>query len=77
MFLNLFCLIKKISFIDHNIIIVYFHIWKITLSVTFSTILIKQKVYLLLENLEQLKNLNICFVLDFFRLIFIQINCSL
>ena len=28
----------------------------------------KQKIYLLLENLEQLKNLNICFVLDLFFL---------
>ena len=28
--------------------------------------MIKQKVYLLLENLDQLKNLNICFALDLF-----------
>ena len=58
---------KKFFFINHNIIIFHIYFLKITSCIVllhtplFQTI--KQKFYLLLENLDQSRNLNIDFVL--------------
>ena len=55
--------------VDHNIAL-YFYCWKIISCVSFSIIVIfKQKVYFLLESLDQLTNLNMGFVTVFLLLI--------
>ena len=60
-------LIQKVSFINHNLLIFYFYSWKnifcvcVLFDVRLSQI-VKQKVYLLFEHLDQLSNRNISFM---------------
>ena len=66
-----FWLIKKVSSINHNIIVLCFYCWKTRSLVTCSTIFIDFDktiliAYLLLEKVDQLGNLNISFSPVFF-----------
>ena len=79
-------LMKKAFFsISHNVVIFYFYFWKIISCVYFSVVfifkLLNKKDYLLLENLLQLRNLNIvkAFDLYLFQLIVLlkpDFDCS-
>ena len=79
-------LMKKAFFsISHNVVVFYFYFWKIISCVYFSVVfifkLLNKKDYLLLENLLQLRNLNIvkAFDLYLFQLIVLlkpDFDCS-
>ena len=71
--------IKKVLLINHNIVVFYFYFQKKILCALFDVHyiqMIKQKVYLHPENLDQLSNLNIGFVFLLLLLTF-PVNCSL
>ena len=75
--------IKNVFSINHNIAIIYLYIWKKISSAFCLTVpskMIKQKVYLLTKNLDQLINLNNGFALAIFiPIVFLKpdFNCCI